>query len=85
MDPTVAAHKAGRAAETADDAVVELIRTELQGKGQPLGDWQAFAEPDPARDRSTEGSRSDGPRLVPRPVPTPTGNQAPGRTPGQDS
>jgi hypothetical protein len=30
-----------------DDAVVELIRTELQGKGQPLGDWQAFTSTDP--------------------------------------
>lgn len=37
---------ADEAAEAADDAVVELIRTELQGKGRPLGDWQAF-EPAP--------------------------------------
>lgn len=44
-----AADQARKAAETADDAVVELIRTELQGKGQPLGDWQAFPAPDPTQ------------------------------------
>jgi hypothetical protein len=32
--------RALKAAEAADDAVVELIRTELQGRGRPLGDWQ---------------------------------------------
>jgi hypothetical protein len=41
------ADEALESAEAADDAVVELIRTELQGRGQPLGDWQAIPhEPD---------------------------------------
>ena len=34
------------AAEKADDAVVEAIRAELQGRGKPLGAWQPFPEPD---------------------------------------
>lgn len=36
-----AAHleEAVKAAETADNALIELIRTELQGKGHPLADW----------------------------------------------
>ena len=34
------------AAEKADDAVVEAIRAELQGRGKPLGEWQPFPEPD---------------------------------------
>jgi hypothetical protein len=29
-------------ADDADDVVVEQIRTEMQGRGRPLGDWQAF-------------------------------------------
>ena len=33
------------AAEKADDAVVEAIRAELQGRGKPLGEWQPFPEP----------------------------------------
>ena len=28
-----------KAAEAADDVVVELIRTEMQGRSRPLGDW----------------------------------------------
>jgi hypothetical protein len=41
--------EAGRmVADDADDAVVELIRTELQGRGHPLGDWQYFPLPDAA-------------------------------------
>jgi hypothetical protein len=31
--------KAWKAADAADDAVIELIRAELQGRGRPLGDW----------------------------------------------
>jgi hypothetical protein len=34
------AEKKWQAAEAADDAVVELIRTELQGRSLPLGDWR---------------------------------------------
>jgi hypothetical protein len=30
----------GRAAEAADKVAVELIRTELHGRGLPLGDWE---------------------------------------------
>jgi hypothetical protein len=41
------AEKIWKAAEAADDAVVEQIRTELQGRGRPLGDWQAFPEQGP--------------------------------------
>jgi hypothetical protein len=37
-----AVDKTRKAAEAADDAIVEQIRTELQGRGQPLGDWQTF-------------------------------------------
>lgn len=40
-----AAETARQSAENADDVVVELIRAELQGRGRPLGDWQAFPEP----------------------------------------
>jgi hypothetical protein len=42
---TTTAEGARKAAEAADDAVVELIRTELQGRGRPLGDWQTFPAP----------------------------------------
>jgi hypothetical protein len=34
------AEKKREAAEAADDAVIELIRIELQGRGRPLGDWK---------------------------------------------
>jgi hypothetical protein len=34
------AEAARKAADDADDVLVELIRTELQGKSQPIGDWQ---------------------------------------------
>lgn len=34
------AQAARKAANDADDAVVELIRAELQGEGAPIGDWQ---------------------------------------------
>jgi hypothetical protein len=37
--------EARKAADAADDAVVELIRAELQGRGRPLADWQTFPEP----------------------------------------
>jgi hypothetical protein len=40
--------RALKAAEAADDAVVELIRTELQGRGRPLGDWQPTTPFNPA-------------------------------------
>jgi hypothetical protein len=33
-------------AEKADDAVVEAIRIELQGRGKPLGDWQPINQMD---------------------------------------
>jgi hypothetical protein len=36
--------KARIAAEKADDAVIEKIRTELQGSGKPLGDWKPVEE-----------------------------------------
>jgi len=36
------AHEARKAADDADDALVELIRAELQGRGTPIGDWQKF-------------------------------------------
>lgn len=35
-----AVDEAREAAEAADDDVIETIRTELQGRGKPLGDWQ---------------------------------------------
>ena len=51
--PTVAnpglyegAEKARKAADDMDDAVVELIRKELQGKGRPLGQWEPL-QPEP--------------------------------------
>jgi hypothetical protein len=34
------------AADKADDAIIEQIRAELQGRGKPLGDWQPLSEPD---------------------------------------
>jgi hypothetical protein len=44
----VDAEKSLKAAEAADDAVVDLIRTELQGRGRPLGDWQPTIPTNPA-------------------------------------
>jgi hypothetical protein len=34
------AEAARKAADDADDALIELIRTELQGSGPPIADWQ---------------------------------------------
>jgi len=36
------AQEARKAADDADDALVELIRAELQGRGTPIADWQKF-------------------------------------------
>ena len=52
------ARETWKAADDADNAVVELIRRELQGRSQPLGDWQALPErgsffPHPDADTST--------------------------------
>ena len=42
---------ARRTADGADDAVVELIRTELQGRGKPLADWRPNAAQPPGAAR----------------------------------
>jgi hypothetical protein len=42
-DAAADAEKGWQAAEATDDAVIELIRTELQGRGRPLGGWQPAA------------------------------------------
>jgi hypothetical protein len=31
-------------ADKADDAVVELVRRDLHGRGRPLTDWQQFPD-----------------------------------------
>ena len=42
---SAAVQEARKAAEAADDAVVELIRAELQGsRGRQLGSWETFPE-----------------------------------------
>ena len=41
-----AARQARKAADAADDSLVERIRLELRGKGTPFADWQ----PGPAGD-----------------------------------
>jgi len=47
VDPALEAAvvRARKAAEDADDALLELIRKELQGKGPPLEDWSGLARP----------------------------------------
>ena len=40
-----AADAARKAADEADDAVIEQIRRELHGNGKPLGDWEYFPQP----------------------------------------
>lgn len=41
-----AAEKARKAADDADDVLIEIIREGLQGKGQPLGQWPPTKAPD---------------------------------------
>lgn len=52
-DPSLceAAEKARKAADDADDVLIEIIREGLQGKGQPLGQW-----PPKASDRTNQES-----------------------------
>jgi hypothetical protein len=40
-----AAQEARKAADDADDAIVELIRAELQGSGAPIDDWPGMIAP----------------------------------------
>jgi len=48
LDTALKATEAARqAADDADDEVVERIRTELQGRGRPLGDWHSGQGPEP--------------------------------------
>jgi hypothetical protein len=42
------AQEARKAADYADDALVALIRADLQGGGPPIGDWQKIRPEPPA-------------------------------------
>jgi hypothetical protein len=53
-----AAEETQQAAEAADDAVIEAIRSEMQGRGEPLDDWQPTPAPAAPRETGTAGSQS---------------------------
>jgi hypothetical protein len=48
-----AADSAREAADDADDAVIEQIRRELHGTGEPLGDWEYFPQPKASADKES--------------------------------